>query len=201
MIGYFVVFPNVYCFEGNRVIFRVDERRRYHVAHIESNPPPLERVFYVGESSYCFDSNGHLWSNSSGGWVLQVLHRALTQAWSELEGGKFPFCRLNKTLIFIAVKQCRSASTSLTGVFPTDNYGAADRHVDGEDIYPLLPLGADQCSIDLWIKELKELRDRLFKPHASRPSIKCPITLCGRTQRRPQALRVSILLFVVTKNY
>lgn len=60
-----------------------------------------------------------------------------------------------------------------------------------------LSLNPNQEEIDSWIEELKHHRTIQTKTGARLPAIQCPLPACGKPQRRPQALRVSDMIFNV----
>ncbi|CAE6481219.1 unnamed protein product [Rhizoctonia solani] len=83
--AYFVNFPFIYCYDQNRIIFRVGEGPRYHqMTSIGSNPPEPQVHFGIGGIDYVFDQTGVLWYTLGEHWVQEVTYSELSAALSEV---------------------------------------------------------------------------------------------------------------------
>lgn len=203
-LEYFIVFPNVYCFDRNRIICRVDSRARYHEADLKPNPPERETCFYIEGMPYWFDGSSQLWYNIGGEWLPEVLHNDISQARMELarsaENSKISFSQLNETLTPVSDRMDPTGGMQTSVSSSAGNYGAAmGYNINDEDSYPNQPLSPqpDQGEIDSWFEEFKNKRNNLFKTRDRLSDIRCPVESCRKTQRRPQALRVSLLLLTL----
>ncbi|QRV89262.1 hypothetical protein RhiJN_17280 [Ceratobasidium sp. AG-Ba] len=83
--AYFVVSPNVYVFDKNRIVCQVDPIDRFHeYKSLEFNPPKVETIFNIEQTPYSFDKRGQLWLHSDGEWHREILYSSLDDAREEL---------------------------------------------------------------------------------------------------------------------
>ncbi|KAG8729041.1 hypothetical protein FRC10_004334, partial [Ceratobasidium sp. 414] len=82
---FFIAFPNVYVFDGHRIVWCADHANRYlEVDGLEPNPPNPETIFYLEDMPYWFDPHNHLWHNLNGRWYPETTYSDLLSARAEL---------------------------------------------------------------------------------------------------------------------
>ncbi|KAG8696646.1 hypothetical protein FRC08_007020, partial [Ceratobasidium sp. 394] len=83
---FFIVFPNIYCFNRHCVVFCVDHGDQYlQVDSLEANPPDSETIFCLESIPYRFDDHNQLWYNRPDSqWYPETTYSNLSSARAEL---------------------------------------------------------------------------------------------------------------------
>ncbi|QRV74334.1 hypothetical protein RhiJN_02348 [Ceratobasidium sp. AG-Ba] len=194
---YFIVYPNIYVFETNRIICRVNERNQYEAVPITPNPPKHETLFYLENMPYWFDRYDQLWYNLSGEWYTEVTHPTLESVRAELVR-----CAENNQIPASSQASVTSPSSSSAVTDSAANLSLQpDPTSDEEYLYPPLGQRPGKDEVDSWFDEFKNRRAALQKTRERVPDIRCPIEDCRKAQRRPQALRDHLYFHFDIKPY
>ncbi|KAG8776477.1 hypothetical protein FRC12_000890 [Ceratobasidium sp. 428] len=190
---YFVVFPNVYAFDTNHIVCRVDNTDRCRkVGSIKPIRPGAENVFSIDHTRYWLDREHHLWYNFDDEWHSEVTYAELPYA------REAAACLLNQSL----------GLPSKTPVVPQPSTSGANTHrssghealqdlelsLSEKDMYPPLPQRPGKSGVDTWFQEFKARREVIQEAQGRTLDIECPIENCGKPQRGPQALRDHLYL-------
>ncbi|KDN40938.1 hypothetical protein RSAG8_07806, partial [Rhizoctonia solani AG-8 WAC10335] len=182
---YFVHFPTVYCYDENRIIFRIGEGPKYHqVTTLIPNPPELQNPFDIGGIAYCFDEHGGLWYKMGEYWLPETIYPELNLALSEVVK-----C-IEANNLHITAHSIYSPLSGDSTQSTSSEAGTQDTSMDAlEEGLRALSSNPDQEEIDSWMEDMKRYRAMQVKEGVRLAPIHCPVSTCGKPQRRPQALR------------
>ncbi|KAJ1307019.1 hypothetical protein OPQ81_007998 [Rhizoctonia solani] len=194
--AYFVHFPSVYCYDHKRIIFRIEEGSRYHqITTIAPNPPALQAPFDIGGIAYCFDEYGVLWYSMGELWLPETIYTELHDALSEIVK-----C-IEANDLHVTGNPIYSPPSSEPGQSTSSASGIYDTSMDvpEQDGLRELPESPGQEEVDSWMEDMKRYRAMQVKEGIRLAPIRCPVSTCGKVQRRPQALRDHLYFYFSIK--
>ncbi|CAE6471668.1 unnamed protein product [Rhizoctonia solani] len=183
--GYFIHFPSIYCFDENRIIFRIIEGPTYcNVTAIDPNPPAVGAPFEIGGIRYAFDESRVLWFEMAGIWLPEIVYAELNVALTEV------IAYIEKYNLHISADPIYNPLNGDPDQGTSSGSGTHDADMDIPEEGPqALSPNPDQEEVDNWMEDLKRQRAMQVKEGIRVATIRCPVTTCGKVQRRPQALR------------
>jgi hypothetical protein len=186
------------------MIYRLDEKFQQHqVTHF---PLQTRSTFSLQGISYWVDENEDLWYKLDHDWLKETfyteVYRALLEVKTCIQNSKVSFEMLVGGVTNNPIDNLHEAAggswvpspssddshgnTSSGPSSPTLSIGSDEAR---STTLPQLSQFPDQAEIDNWFQQLKRCRAVQAKAGHRLQEVRCPLSRCGKVQRRPQALR------------